>query len=92
MQELEVTWQRVARIWWLIVWRALLGGTLLGAAIGFIIGFIGALIGWPRQSTVLFSTIAGALVSVAWGLVVVRMALRKRYMDFRLVLAPHSSN
>ena len=43
MQELEVTWQRVARIWWLIVWRALLGGTLLGAAIGFIIGFIGAL-------------------------------------------------
>jgi hypothetical protein len=92
MPELEVTWQRAARVWWLIVWRALLGGVLLGAVIGFIIGLIGAAMGWPQQSTIGFSTIAGALVSAAWGLVVVRMALRKKYIEFRLVLSPHSSN
>ena len=27
MQELEITWQRVASVWWLIAWRAFLGAT-----------------------------------------------------------------
>jgi hypothetical protein len=90
--ELEVTWQRVARIWWLIVWRAMLGGLLIGVILGFIIGFIEGLIGLSLQTISISGAVAGWLGGLPWGLVVVRMALRKRYNDFRLALAPNISN
>lgn len=86
MQELEITWSRVTAVWWLIVWRAGLGGALIGGVLGFIIGFVGAMLGASLQGITLTSTIVGALVSLFWSLVVVRMALRKRYGDFRLAL------
>ena len=38
MQELEITWQRVASVWWLIAWRAFLGGWILAFALAFLIG------------------------------------------------------
>ena len=88
MQELDVTWQRVLSVWWLVVWRAALGGAIFGALVGFIIGFIGAIIGVSTQMITLSSAIVGAIANLAWSLFVVRMALRKKYGEFRLGLVP----
>jgi hypothetical protein len=88
MQELEITWGRVMSVWWLVAWRSGVGAVLLGAAIGFVIGFIGALAAVPVQTITVLSTAAGAIVGLVWAIVVVRMALRKHYGDFRLALVP----
>jgi hypothetical protein len=89
MQELEATWGRVISVWWLLAWRGLLGAVLIGAVVGFIIGFIGALAHVSQETITLLSSIAGALVGLAWAIMVVRMALRKRYGEFRLALVPN---
>jgi integral membrane sensor domain MASE1 len=90
MQELEVTWQRVLSVWWLIVWRAALGGAILGAMIGAVLGFIEGMIGVSTQTITLSSGAAGALANLIWSLFVVRMALRKKYGEFRLALVPRA--
>jgi len=86
MQELEVTWGRVASVWWLLAWRGVLGGLLIGAAVGFVIGLVGFFAGLSLEAINLLSTVAGAAVGLLWALVVVRMALKKQYGEFRLVL------
>ena len=42
MQELEPTWNRSMRVWWLILWRGAAGlfGLIVGAIAGFIIGML----------------------------------------------------
>ena len=40
MQELEATWGRVLRVWWLIVWRSILGAIVIGGVAGGILGFV----------------------------------------------------
>jgi hypothetical protein len=90
MQELDATWRRVRSVWWLIVWRAAVGGGLLGALVGFIMGFIEAAFDVSPQMITLTSAIAGAIVNLIWSLFVIRMALRKKYGDFRLAVVPHA--
>jgi hypothetical protein len=91
MQELEPTWSRALRIWWLLLWRGILGAALIGAVAGFVVGFIGGLTGVPTATITLVSGILGGLIGIGWAIVVVRMALRKRYGDFRIVLVPHGA-
>jgi uncharacterized MnhB-related membrane protein len=91
MQELEANWPRVFAVWWLVVWRTLLGGLVLGFGAGFLIGLVGALLGAPSDALTALSAIVGWLLSLAWGVVVVRMALRKQYGEFRLALIPRSA-
>ena len=93
MQELEATWKRVITIGWLIVWRGSLGGLAIGFAIGFVVGFIFGFIEGPPatsgRSPETVSLIISALTVpavLAWWLLVVLMALRKRYKGFRLAL------
>ena len=88
----EVTWRRVLAVWWLIVWRALLGGAALGFIAGFLVGFIGRLAGLPANTSLITSGVLGALASLIWGIIVVRMALRKPYSDFRIVLTARSNS
>jgi hypothetical protein len=96
VQELEITWKRVIRIAWLLLWRGAVGGAVIGAVIGgvvgFIIGFIDALMGVPRDVSLsiirISGAIVGSLVGLVWTCVVVRMALRKQFSDFRLALVP----
>ncbi len=47
--------------------------------------------GYSMQTIGVSTTIAVWVLGVAWGLVVVRMALLKVYSDFRLALFPKSS-
>jgi hypothetical protein len=88
----EVTWRRVLAVWWLIVWRALLGGAALGFIAGFLVGFIGLLAGLPQDVRLIISGVLGALASLIWGIIVLRMALRKTYADFRIVLIARSNS
>jgi len=90
MQELEPTWGRVASVWWLVLWRAALGGFALGAAFGFVIGFGGAIAGYATEDIGFAAGIVGIIVGFFWSFVVLRMALQKKYRGFRIALvAPH---
>lgn len=88
MQELDVTWGRVISVWWLVVWRGMLGGMLLGFVVGFLIGMVGFFVGLSLQAVNILSTVAGGVVGLLWAIVVVRMALKKQYGEFRLALVP----
>ena len=88
MQELEITWPRSMSIWWLLLWRGAVGGLVIGFILGFIIGLVGALAGWPIEAISVASTLVSGLAGVVWSMFVVRMALRKKYGDFRLALVP----
>jgi len=90
MQELEMTWARARSVWWLIAWRTLLGGWIIAFALGFLIGEAGAALGFAFQPVAVVATVLAWLAGLAWGLVVVRMALQKRYGDFRLALVKNS--
>jgi hypothetical protein len=83
---LDITWGRVLRIWWLIAWRSLTGAVFIGVVIGAIVGFVGALAGVPRSVVTLTAPIIGGVVGLGWGVVVIRMALKKNYRGFRLAL------
>jgi hypothetical protein len=89
MQELEPTWQRALSVWWLIVWRAGLGSVVMGAVAGFVFGFIGAIVGVPRSVITVGSGLLGFIIAIVWGIIVVRMALRKKYGEFRIALIAH---
>jgi uncharacterized membrane protein YdjX (TVP38/TMEM64 family) len=88
MEELEVTFSRVLSVWWLLFWRAALGSVLLGGIAGFIIGIGFGILHKPLEP--IFPTVAGGIVGFIWFFLVVRMALRKKYRDFRIALVPHN--
>ena len=88
MLELEVTWKRVAAVWWLVLWRSLLGSVLLGGVFGFVIGFVAAMAKYDVKEITPYISIAGGLIGLAWGFVVFGLDLRKRYSGFRLALVP----
>lgn len=86
MQELELTWKRVTAVWWLLTWRGTLGSVLLGAASGAIDGGFEVAMGAPSMAVTLTTSIIAGVLSIIWVFIVVRMALRKRYSDFRLAV------
>jgi hypothetical protein len=93
MQELEITWERLASIWWLVMWRGMIGGAAFGACVTFVIALPAVFS--PNFPLSPFVTIAGivgpaATLLVAWP-VVIRMALTKNYQGFRIVLIPSAT-
>jgi hypothetical protein len=90
--ELEKTWGRAASIWWLLLWRGLLGGMVVGAIIGFFIGIVGTMLGHPQETLVATTQLVVAPIAFGWGFIVLRMGLRKKYRDFRIVLVPRDSD
>ena len=88
MQELELTWSRVMSVWWLIFWRGSIGALLVGGVIGFIIGFIFGVLRIPMDP--LIPGIPGGIGGLLWFVLVVRMALGKKYQGFRIALLPRS--
>lgn len=90
MQELEITWERVVRVWWLIAWRGLLGGWILAVVLAFLIGEAGGRLGFDFATVAAIATTLSWLVGLAWGLLVVKMALKKNYKEFRLALVARS--
>ncbi|HTZ37354.1 MAG TPA: hypothetical protein VMB84_15080 [Stellaceae bacterium] len=74
-----VSWMQVLKIWWLMTWRATLGGALTGLVIGLFAGIVAAMLGWPPVTRTIVFVLLGGAASVVWRVVAVRMALTKRY-------------
>jgi Na+/H+-translocating membrane pyrophosphatase len=100
MTELDVTWRRVAAIWWLLFWRGMVGGFLLGAIMGAVVGLIGGVVYFasggrdPQTAAQIgrYSALALAMpLGLWWYMVIIRMALRKKYTGFRIVLVAYET-
>jgi hypothetical protein len=77
--ELAVTGGHVAAFWWLIVWRV-----ALGAGVIILASEKAALILPPDSNFT--RQVAAVIAVIAWEFIVLRMALTKRYRDFRIML------
>jgi hypothetical protein len=88
MQELEPTWARTISVWWLIAWRTFLVSSILAMLGG---AGQGALEMWSSASPGVSRWVPGIVASILdaiWFVIVVRMALRKHYKEFRIALLP----
>ncbi len=88
MQELEVTLGRLVRIYWLLIWRSVLGALLIGFALGFILGLVLGALGVPLAQIKVISGAVGIVGGAVWGLFCLKMTLQKKYREFRIVLVP----
>jgi hypothetical protein len=89
MQDVEPGWDKVLRIVWLLTWRGLAGGMAVGFLLGLVIN-IGLGLGLGMVLSTNVNAAMGLVVMLVWWPFVVRMALKKRYRDFRIVLIPHA--
>ena len=90
MQELEPSLPRTISVWWLIIWRGVLGAAIIGSIAGFIIGIVGAIVSVSPTTMAATGGFIGLPIGIVWMIIVVRMALRKHYRDFRLALIPRN--
>lgn len=88
IQELDISLGRLLRIYWLFAWRGVLGSVLIGFVLGFATGFVLGGLGGTLTQTRTISGAVGLVVGLIWSIVCLRMALSKKYSDFRIVLAP----
>lgn len=88
MQELEVNLGRLLRIYWLLIWRSLLGSLVIGFVLGFFVGLVLRVLGVPLTQIRTISGAVGLVGGAVWALFCLKMALQKKYRDFRIVLVP----
>jgi hypothetical protein len=91
MREIEPTSRRILSVWWLVFWRGLAGIIVISAVLGFLIGYVGGLTASPREDLAFVSTLASVPLGIGWSWVVLAMALRKQYREFRVAfVAPEN--
>ena len=87
--ELKITWARVVRIWWALLWRHLvvmLGAMVCGGIVGMVFGVIGVLLGFPKEAIIWPARILGGLIGLAASTIPVRWILGSTFGEFRIVL------
>jgi hypothetical protein len=72
------------------VWCGLLGGWIVAIVLAFLAGEAGARLGLDFPTTAAISTVLSWLAGLAWGLLIVKWALKKNYEEFRLALVAKS--
>lgn len=82
--EVEVTWSRVALIYWAWMWRSLLLVIAFGTLFGFGIGFIASLINLIDIQP-LFAAF-GLIISLIISFIVLKKVLCLRFRNFRIAL------
>ncbi len=82
----EVTWERAAKVWWSLLWRAVLFGGVAGGVFGAIVGGIMGASGASLEQIATVTKSVGILVGIPVGIWVTRSILRKSWSDFRIVL------
>jgi hypothetical protein len=87
MEEIEVTWNHAALIWWSLFWRVTLFGMLAGFVVGLFAGMIAGALGQP-DSAEPWARIGGLIVSIPVGISVVKLVLTKQFRDYRIALVP----
>ena len=95
MHEIELTWVHVLKIWWLMLWRGVLmvlaAAFVAGATLGAILVLLKVPFVHDPVKMRFAGQIAGFLISIPIYWVVIWMALRKKYRDFRLAVIPPDS-
>jgi hypothetical protein len=84
----DVTWGRAAKVWWSLIWRAMIVGGIAGGLIGGGTEFIVQTTGVSRQLIMMLKYLAGFILTILFGILIVRVVLRKSWSDFRIVLVP----
>jgi hypothetical protein len=84
MQELEVTWGRILRFWWAFFWRGVVIAVPIGAVIGALLGATVAMMGHPEWVHSPWFRLGSAVIWLPIVPIVLRMAFRKKYSDFRI--------
>lgn len=87
----DFTWGRIIRIWWAFIWRGILYGAILGGVLGGIGGLIVGMAGRPDLGAIVGAAL-GWLGSIPVSLLVLGIALRKRYRQFSIKLMPHGAD
>lgn len=86
MEQVEVTWIRIARIYWLVLWRGMLFGILGTLVAGFLLPVILSPFHVSEVVFVWSARAIGALIGIVVGIVVFRMLFDKVFTDFEVVL------
>ncbi|MEP6483693.1 MAG: hypothetical protein ABJB01_04535 [Rudaea sp.] len=89
MQELELTWSRFGKTFWFCFWRMTVFGFIGGAIANFVLHWLlTTMTGNPGLPAI------GAIVWIPISILVLRMALLKKYREFRIALVstdgPHN--
>ncbi|MDJ0942672.1 MAG: hypothetical protein QNJ30_04380 [Kiloniellales bacterium] len=87
-RDLEATWGRVLVVWWLVIWRAAIIGTLAVLVLGWALGFVMGAMGLDLRTIDLVGQVAAMAIYGLAVLITLRMALKKRYADFQIALVP----
>ena len=80
------------RVWWLVFWRGMLGAVFFGALVGILSRIVFDALGLMPPFVSYVAWVFGYVAGVIWGVFVTRMVLRKKYIEFRIALLPHSSS
>ena len=92
MREEKLTFDHVAKVWWLFIWRSIVIGVIAGLLVGGIAGGIAVgLMGQGDQAAHvggLAGRVAGLVIWFPMTFWILRMALRNKYKGFRLAVIP----
>jgi hypothetical protein len=84
--ELEITWNRVIRIWWAYCWRGVLFSFIAGFLVGMVIGFIMGAAGFSPRAVSFVTGPVGFVLGIAISIRVMMTILKKNFGEFRLAL------
>lgn len=88
MEELEVTWFRVIKVWWSLTWRIVIYGMIFGIVVSLPLGLATTALGLDEALANHVTRNIPTLAALLLGIWVTRVVLRKTYSDFRIVLVP----
>jgi ABC-type uncharacterized transport system permease subunit len=87
MVEVELTWSRILRIWWGLLWRYLLYALLLGLVIGFIVAIVVRVARFDMAINSPLNLIMVTLTALTASLWASKKVFqKKRFGDFRIAL------
>lgn len=92
MKEVEVTWGRVAQVWWALAWRGVLYAVVPSLIVGFVAGIYMALNNIPIAPNEWKIRLLGAFIGIGVGIWVTKIILTKSFNTFRIALiAPEAA-
>lgn len=86
MESVEMNWQRAAKIWWYLFWRAALLSVFVAFAVGAVLGVVLVLLGVSMQGLELAGNILGAAIGAAITIWIITYLPSKKFSAFQVVL------
>ncbi len=86
MQEIELSFQRLIKIWWGLAWRYLIFMALAGFVAGFLTPFLGLAASSYRDLVATLLLILCSVISICVSIWIIKSVITKRFSDFRIAL------